>query len=176
MSNIQKSFGIGSGWIIDSVLSHNVNISKYNPLVGNSYIKLPKGLNYPRKSLINIQNFDVNLADHHPARITKNGRTFEKRLDFKYIKFPDKIRDIYKTEKCVDLFLLEEKDKKSTILSLKILTHSFTSGKKAFLLLLFSTEGILRCHTNDRLKINGKQKIKMLKKVNKSDSKIMKEK
>ena len=72
--------------------------------------------------------------------------------------------------------MLEEKDKKSTIFSLKILTHSFTSGKKAFLPLLFSTEGILRCHTNDRLKINGKQKIKMPKKVNKSDSKIMKEK
>ena len=71
MSNIQKSFGIGSGWIIDSVLSHNVNISKYNPLVGNSYIKLPKGLNYPRKSLINIQNFDVNLAEHHPQKLEK---------------------------------------------------------------------------------------------------------
>ena len=32
-SNIQKTLGQGSGWIIDSVKDHNVNISKYNPLV-----------------------------------------------------------------------------------------------------------------------------------------------
>ena len=31
-----------SGWIIDSVIDHNINISKYNPLAGSSYIKLPK--------------------------------------------------------------------------------------------------------------------------------------
>ena len=28
-SNIQKSLGKGSGWIIYSVIEHNVNISKY---------------------------------------------------------------------------------------------------------------------------------------------------
>ena len=28
MSNIQKSLGKGSGWIIDSVMEHNINISK----------------------------------------------------------------------------------------------------------------------------------------------------
>ena len=42
ISNIQKSFGRGSGWIIDSVIEHNINISKYNLLAGNSYIKLLK--------------------------------------------------------------------------------------------------------------------------------------
>ena len=30
VSNIQKSLGQGSGWIADSVINHNVNISKYN--------------------------------------------------------------------------------------------------------------------------------------------------
>ena len=40
-SNIQKSLGKGSGWIIDSVTEHNINISKYNLLPGVSYIKLP---------------------------------------------------------------------------------------------------------------------------------------
>ena len=40
MSNIQKYFGKGSGWIIDSVLDHIINISKYNPLAGSSFIKL----------------------------------------------------------------------------------------------------------------------------------------
>ena len=54
ISNIQKSLGQDLGWIIDSVIDRNINISKHNPLVGSSYIKLP------RKSLINIQNIDDN--------------------------------------------------------------------------------------------------------------------
>ena len=49
ISNVQKSLGKNSGWIIDSVIEHNINISKYNPSVGSSYIKLPKKLHHPRK-------------------------------------------------------------------------------------------------------------------------------
>ena len=40
--NSEKSLGKNSGWIIDSVIQHNINISKCNPLDGSSYIKLPK--------------------------------------------------------------------------------------------------------------------------------------
>ena len=57
---MQKSLGKGSGWIADSVLDHNINISKYNPLAGNSYTKLPKELDHPRQVLIDIQNIDEN--------------------------------------------------------------------------------------------------------------------
>ena len=46
-SNIQKSLGKGSCWIIDSVIGHTISISKYNPLAGSSYTKLPKELEYP---------------------------------------------------------------------------------------------------------------------------------
>ena len=60
ISNIKKHLGKGPGWIIDSVIDHNISISKYNPLDGSSYIKLLKGLNHPRKALINIQNVDDN--------------------------------------------------------------------------------------------------------------------
>ena len=42
ISNIQKSLGKGSGWIIDSVIEHSISVSKYNPLARSSYIKLPK--------------------------------------------------------------------------------------------------------------------------------------
>ena len=42
ISNIHKSLGRGSGWIIDSVVDHTTNISKYKPLAGSSYMKLPK--------------------------------------------------------------------------------------------------------------------------------------
>ena len=83
ITNIQKPLGKGLGWIIDSVIDHTISISKHNPLVGSSYIKLPKELNHPRKGLINIQNTDdnecfksclvryLNPANHHQARITK---------------------------------------------------------------------------------------------------------
>ena len=57
--------------------------------------------------MINIKNIDgnecfkwclvryLNPADHHPARITKTDTDFAETLDFKYIKFPVKVRDIH---------------------------------------------------------------------------------
>ena len=54
ISNIQKSLGNVSNWLIDSVIEHANSISKYNPLAGSSYIKLTKELDHPRKGLINI--------------------------------------------------------------------------------------------------------------------------
>ena len=36
-------------WIIDLVTEHNITISKYIPLAGNSFIKLPKELNHVKK-------------------------------------------------------------------------------------------------------------------------------
>ena len=41
----------------------------------------------------------LNPADHHPAGITKADKDFAKKLDFKDIKFPVKIRGIHKIEK-----------------------------------------------------------------------------
>ena len=49
ISNIRKSLGKGSGWIIDSVIDRTITISKYNLLAGSSYIKSPKELDHPRK-------------------------------------------------------------------------------------------------------------------------------
>ena len=60
ISNIQISLGKGSGWITNSIIEHNTNISKYNPLAGSSYIRLPKELDHSRTRLINIQNVDDN--------------------------------------------------------------------------------------------------------------------
>ena len=59
---MQKSLRKSSSWIIDSVIDHAISISKYNPLAGSSYIKLPKELDDLRKGLINIQNIDDNEA------------------------------------------------------------------------------------------------------------------
>ena len=58
--NIQKFVRKCSGSPINSVIEHNINISKYNPLAGSSYIKLAKEIDHPRKGLINIQNISDN--------------------------------------------------------------------------------------------------------------------
>ena len=60
ISNIQKSLGKGSGVIIELVIYDTISISKYNLLAGNSYIKIPKELDHPRKGLIHIQNIADN--------------------------------------------------------------------------------------------------------------------
>ena len=61
--------------------------------------------------MINIQNIDdnecfkwflvryLNSSDHHPVGTTKLDKDFEKMLDFKYIKYPVKVRDIHKIGK-----------------------------------------------------------------------------
>ena len=77
--------------------------------------------------MINIQNIDdnecfkwsivryLNPAIHHLARITKVDRDFAKKLDFKALKFPIKIRDIHKIEKKnsigISVFGYENKEK-----------------------------------------------------------------
>ena len=47
-------------WTIVSVIELDINVAKYNPLSGSSYIKLPKELNHLRKGLMNIQHVDDN--------------------------------------------------------------------------------------------------------------------
>ena len=106
ISNKQKSLGKGSSWIIDLVVDHTINISKYKPLSSSSYIKLLKELDNPKKGWINIQNTDNNEyfklclvrylhpEDHNPARIRKNDKHSARTFEFKDIKFPVKIRDM----------------------------------------------------------------------------------
>ena len=89
---MQKNLEQDSGWIIDSVLEHTINFSKYNPLPGISYIKFPKEKEHPKKGFINIQNSDdnecfkwclmrhLNPADQNLRRITKCDKDFAKRL------------------------------------------------------------------------------------------------
>ena len=107
ITNMQKFLGKDSGSIFDWVIDHTISISKYNPLSGSSYIKLPKELDHPIKGLINIDDNKcfkwrlvkyLNPVDHHPARIKRADKDFAKMLDFKVINFPVKIRDIHKIE------------------------------------------------------------------------------
>ena len=82
-----------------------MNISKYSPLLGSSYIELPDELNYPKKSFINIRNKDnkyflwyhvahLNLVDNHSTRVNREDRRIAG-IDFpvsekNYCKIEDK--------------------------------------------------------------------------------------
>ena len=48
----------GSGWVIRSIDAEYVNIAKYEPLKGSSYIELPAFLKNSSKGLINLKNRD----------------------------------------------------------------------------------------------------------------------
>ena len=77
----------GSGWIIEEILHHYVNIVKYVPLRGNSYIPLPEKLCNSKKGLINLKNEDdkcflwchvrhLNPQKDHPYRIKLSDKEF----------------------------------------------------------------------------------------------------
>ena len=48
----------GSGWTIQSVDHHYLNVIKYKPMKGSSYIELPQELRHSAKGLINMKNED----------------------------------------------------------------------------------------------------------------------
>ena len=100
----------GSGWTIEEVQSHFINIVKYLPLRGSSYTQLPKELRNSMMGLINLQNKDdkclqwclvrhLNPRKKNPQRITKDDMEFAKKLDFSGITFPVTRNQISRIEK-----------------------------------------------------------------------------
>ena len=111
ITDIQKSLGKVQAGFFDSAIYQTISISKYNPLAGSSYIKLPKELSHPQKGLINIKkNNDsecfkwclvryLNPEDHRQTRLTKADKDFDKTIGFKEINVPVRIKDLHKIEK-----------------------------------------------------------------------------
>ena len=71
----------GSNWTLDHLVNLTLNIGKYRPLRGNSYLKLPTRL-ANKKAIINVKNLDEKCflwavlsalypASDHPDRIAK---------------------------------------------------------------------------------------------------------
>ena len=100
----------GSGWIIVEIRSHFVNIVKYLPLRGNSYLPLPEELRHSKKGLINLKNEDnkcfmwchnrhLNPLKVHPEKITGLDRESVKKLDYSGITFPVTVNQINQIEK-----------------------------------------------------------------------------
>ena len=55
LNTIDKWISEGSGWVIDRIDSHYINITLYKPLNCSSYVKLPSELQNSGKGLINTK-------------------------------------------------------------------------------------------------------------------------
>ena len=61
---MQKYFGTDSGWIIDLVIDHKINVLRYNGLSVSSYIKFPKELDHPKEVWLIFEILTVTNALH----------------------------------------------------------------------------------------------------------------
>ena len=88
----------GSGWVIDKIEGLYINVANYEPLLGGSYISLPKALNNSMKGLINLKNKGhkcfmwchvrlINPTNSHPERINKQVQKIAANLNYSGIVF-----------------------------------------------------------------------------------------
>ena len=100
----------GSGWTIQSVDNHYLNVVKYKPMKGSSYIKLPQELRNSAKGLINMKNEDnecfrwchirhLNPQKKNPTRIKKVDKQYIENLNYSGIEFPVATKQYNKIEK-----------------------------------------------------------------------------
>ena len=126
LNNIAVWISEGSGWTVQSVDNHYLNVVKYEPMKGSSYIKLPHELRNSSQSLINIKNSDnecfrwchirhLNPQDRNPQRIKKSDKAFIENLNYSGIEFPVTTKQYNKIEKHneinINVFDYEEKQK-----------------------------------------------------------------
>ena len=107
---IEKWVSEGSGWVIDRIDSHYINVTTYTPLHGSNYIELPTELKNPKKGLINMKNKDdecfrwchirhLNPREKDPQRIKKVDKEMIHKLNYDGIKFPVSQKHCNKVEK-----------------------------------------------------------------------------
>ena len=105
LTRIAEWLSEGSGWIVEEILNHYINVTTYVPLRGNSYIPLPEELRNSKKGLINLQNTDnkcflwchvrqLNPQKVHPERVKLSDKNFAPTLDYSGISFPVQIKDV----------------------------------------------------------------------------------
>ena len=110
LNTIDKWVSEGSGWVIDRIDNHYINVTTYKALNGSSYIELPMELRNPKKGLINIKNKDdecfrwchirdLNPQTKDPQRIKRVDKQFIGELNYKEIEFPVSQKQYNKIEK-----------------------------------------------------------------------------
>ena len=154
VNKIQKWISKGSGWTIQSVNDHFINVAKYEPLKGSSYISLPKELRNSGKGIINMKNNDNECfrwchirhllpQNKDPQRIKKCDKKYVEKLDYSGIEFPVSVKQINKIEKQnninINVFGYEEEQPFPIYLSKRKFESSTPHGFESFLNLLLIT-------------------------------------
>ena len=126
MKAIGQWLSEGSGWVVSSIDGHYINLTKYKPLKGSSYIKLPMELSNPTKGLINLKNEDsqcfrwchiryLNPQGKDNQRIKKSDKEYVEKLDYSGIEFPVSKKHYNNVEKQnsirINVFCYENKKK-----------------------------------------------------------------
>ena len=107
---IDKWVSEGSGWVIDRIDSHYINVTLYKPQNGSSYIELPMELRNSKKGLINMKNEDeecfrwchirhLSPQIKYPERIKKEDKKMINDLNYDGIDFPLSQKHYNKVEK-----------------------------------------------------------------------------
>ncbi|XP_068728071.1 uncharacterized protein [Montipora capricornis] len=110
LNKIAQWISEGSGWTIESINKNYLNVIKYEPMKGSSYIKLPTELRNSAKGLINMKNEDnecfrwchirhLNPQDKYPQRIKKSDKQYVDNLNYQGIEFPVTTKQYNKIEK-----------------------------------------------------------------------------
>ena len=137
----------GTGWHFVKIINLQLHTTRYTPLKGSSYIKLPKFLE-SKGAIINMKNDDdkcflwcvlraLNLKDKNNERIDGDLKSKIDTLNMGDIKYPVNLKDINKFE-ClnssiaISVFAYSEKDK---VYPLKISDHSNRLHKMKLLLI-----------------------------------------
>ena len=110
LNTVDKWLSGGSGWVINSINNHYINITLYKPLHGSSYIELPIELKNSAKGLINMKNKDgecfkwchvrhLNPQKKDPQRIKKEDKQLIEGLNYEGTELPVSQKHYNKAEK-----------------------------------------------------------------------------
>ena len=113
LNKIAQWISEGSGWTIQSIENHYINIVIYKPLQGSSYIQLPQELRNSTKGLINMKNKDNECFRWCHIRTKKTDKQHIEKLDYSGIEFPVNVKQYNKIERQnninINVFGYEEK-------------------------------------------------------------------
>ena len=125
LENLAKFQRNGSGWRLKSIYGLEIKITKYNPLSGSGYSKLPPFI-VKKNTVINMRNDDtqcfkwavtraLNPVDRNPNRITNELKKQTEKYNWEGISFPTKLTEIKIWEKNnnfnVNVFSYDETEK-----------------------------------------------------------------
>ncbi len=104
LENLSKFQRNGSGWRLKNIYGLEISVTKFDPLSGSGYSKLPTCI-AKKNIVINMKNKDnqcfkwavtraLNPADGNPNRITNELREQTKKYNWEGITFPTSLKEI----------------------------------------------------------------------------------